>query len=585
MAFFTRWEVWKFFLNSNHRIPEEHHINMVEHRGCSKQTLLDYMLCGHHLSNQAFNHLVNTCGVEFLPALCNKHALQLSTKQKALLVERFGAKTLLKNGLNLSSEYIRNALEQNKTDSICEHINHLTFSDEDAKLLLSLRNTELTKAFIKKNPYFANTHFSLIAQHNSRDVFEAYFKHGHPLPEARTEIISKLPPYVFALMLQSLSQENLNISFEEFKLLIDRDNLKMLEIYFQHHSIHQNEYIQYICENASDAVFAYCIEKGVFAYTSGYEYERLLKSSNRDLVLQYLTKHRIYDADAEIKVLQSGDEEYINTYCSCINSCFQEDTQIWIWLQGLGEKFGLSLTELPPCYWQLETKIFTSGDEKLIEQYLFSGKTYFSGLTDFGEALLFLNAPLKILDAYLEEKNLPSPLAQKAIVTRCNLDLFSLYLDKHNNEFCNEVVVDFLTQASSDLVLKYLNSLENMENFLCTECPQALHPLCERGDNSIYRFILDKHILLEDDDCALFIRYAPVQMVMELCDHLNGFEDVAETELLRHPDDELVKHYLSKYTLSECGEKALIERFQPELITLYFTGDLSDYSKAEYYLS
>lgn len=584
-ALATRCHVWLFRHNLRSYIPCEHHLNLVKGRGCSKKTLLRYLKYGHRLSSEAFNALISTCEREFLPVLSEKHFQSATNEHKELLIERFGVKTMLEYGWKLPSRYIREFLVSDKVDFLEKYLSLIIFSEEDGRTLLSLKKAKLTKAFIESNPYLANTLFSLIAEHNDKDVFDTYFTHCKPLPAGRAEIISKLPPYVFAMMFASFSHEEQDLSFEEFKLLVDRDNLKMLEIYHTYRSIYQCEYIEYICANASDKFFMHCLQIGAFAYDSGFEYARMLKLPNRDLVLDYLTKHRIYDAEAEIKVLQTGDEEYINTYCKSINSDFQEETLVWIWLNGLGKKFDLTVTDLPVGYWQLETRIFTSGDEEMIEQYLFAGKAYSHGLTDFGEAQFFLHAPLDLIDAYLEE-NTPSLLAQKAIISRQkhNSALLSLYLYKHNNEFCFKAANEFLAQASTEQVLKYLKSLENLQNFLCCECPQVLNLLCGRGDKTLYRFLLDKHILLGNEDCALFIRHAPTEMVMELCENQDGFEEEAETELLRHSDTALVKYYLRKYKLSEQGEKVLIERFDPELVSLYFTDELSDYSQAQYYL-
>lgn len=573
----TRFEIWHFLLNNSHRIPDEHHLNLANGRGCSRKNLLKYFAEGFLLKKEAVLHLLQNCDLEMVKELINQHHLCEAAHFHQidaipLLIQRLGVKTLFEKGIRLPSVHIRKLLLSGKSDVIKQYIKLIYFEEEDKILLLQKKNKALTTAFLQTRPALSEEASKLLLSYDD-DVLKLYFHCCKHSDFIRIEVIQNKSADVFRKMLESSLHKK--FSFTELKLLLTSGSLEKLDLYFSSGmSCESDDAVSFIISHASDEMFKCCIEKANFSLLSASDCERLFEPKFRPLLLKNIYKHAVYSADTEIKLLESNDAELIAAYQMQKDQPFYEETVGWIFANGLQDKYHISADDFPTRNWQLETKIFTSGNCNMIEDYLFGSEAYQTGLTNFGEAQLILHAPMDIIDKYLDENSL-CDLAEKAMITRWDDDLFSLFFDKHNNYFNDENTVMFLAKADTEKALNYLRTIENLENF-CSEYPDVLVNLCKRKDKAVYKFILEQNFILSEKEIIAFIKNAPVDQIHLLLEQISELDEEPEAELLRHPDKEFVKFYLENYELYSENEYILLERFDPELLKTYDADNFND---------
>lgn len=564
--FSTLLEVWHFKCNHRHHIPQKHHCNLAMLRGCSKETLLCYLQSGHRLKQNAMLKLAQTCSKEFLPFLRNT-----PKNITDILHQRFNAEDLLKAGIRISSEHISQLMASGKINTIAEHIRLIDFCNNDVILLLQIKNKALSTAYLKTSPRLSEEAEKMLLSYDD-EVLDIYFEYCIPSDFMRQLVIQSGTPKFFEQMLKYSGNF---LTFEEFKMLVDGGNLEKFALYADTYDICDNDRISYICDNAADAIFEHCIKNGVFSLSSSKEYNRLFTPKFRSLLLEYVGKYPVCSAEVEIKILQSNDDELIKLYCMQSDKILHEETARWILANRLQGKYKISDKSIPTRKWQIETLIFTSGDVELIEQYLFAGDAYTDGLTWFGEAQLFLHAPVNILDKYMEENGV-CDFAQKAIIIRWDSALLSLFFDKHYQSFNDENSVAYLAKADTAAALDYLQKMENPDNFLC-DYPEVLTELCARKERAVYEFILKKNFLLSEEECIAFIKNAPVELIYRFLHSGNELCNTADIELLHHPDKDLVIHYLKHFRLSSKAEEVLLAHFDLDFINAYGAENFSDY--------
>ncbi len=565
--FSTLREVWRFKSNHNHHIPQNHHYNMVAQRGCSKKTLRKYLQCGHRLQKDALLKFAQTCDVEDLPLLYISLTAE-TDNVRAVLVKRFDLKTLFKSDITLPFKLVRDFSTADKSKLIQKYLEQIYFDDDDRIELLKMNNKALTTAFLKASLRLPPAADKMLLAYDD-DVLGIYFEHCQQSKAIRKDVICNRSAALFRKML--LTREP--FSLEEFQLLADGGDLAKLALYTELCSVSEDG-IAYICEHASDDVFEHFIKSGAFPVSSAAEFTRLLEPKYRPLLIEYIHKFDVFSAKAEIKLLQSNDDELIETYLKKLDRSLCDETIGWIFANGLQDKYNISVDDLPTCNWQIETAIFTSGNAALIDRYLFAGEAYRDELTEFGEAQLFLHAPLDILDRYMESNSVCN-LTEKAIIARWDEALFSLFFDKHNFDFNDKNTVAYLAKAGTATALDHIGRMENPDNFLC-DYPEVLINLCERKDKAVYEFILDNKFMLSEEECVAFIKNAPAELVYQLLEQGEELDSKAEEALLRHPDKELVKFYLKNNELYSENEEVLLALFDPELIITYGIDNIDD---------
>lgn len=564
-VFSTWWEVWLFKHNHQHHIPSKHHNNLANFRGCSKKTLLHYFRCGHKLNPAALQVLLQTCDEDFLQFIP-------SNAITAAFVQRFGVKTLLKKGLQIPSEHIRQLFRSGKTDIIQQHIKQIHFEEKDKLLLLQKNNRALTIAFLKTAPALSDEAALLLLAYDD-DVLEVYLTCCKHSSSVRKEIIKNKSAKLFRVMLENSADAD--YTFAELKLLVKGGNLEKFSLYIDNGIIcDSDDAIAFIISDASDEMFEYCIKNANFSLLSAHNCDRLFEPKFRPLLLENIFEHASCSTDTEIKLLKSNDDELIDAYLKRKETSFYQETIVWLWANNLQHKYNISAEDIPSRNWQIETQIFASGNAELIEKYLFAGEAYDDGLTEFGEAQLILHAPLNILDAYMEDNSLRY-LAEKAMIARGDSALFSLFFDKHNYSLCDENMVIFLAKADTETALKYLREMENPDNFLC-DYPEVLIKLCERKDKAVFEYILEQGFTLSEEEGTAFIENAPVEQIHLLLEQHSELDEQTEAALLRHPDKELVKFYLENNELYSENECILLERLDPDLVKAYDFDNFSD---------
>lgn len=537
-AFLTGYEVSCFRCNSQHVISPRHQLNMVDFKGCRKADLEQYLWLGHHLDEQVVMYMIETENKKALDIWLKYNRLWINPELKAAFIKKFGYEALLSKGVSLPAELTSPLLSENKLDLVSKYFYQLAFRREDIFELLKLHNVPLTVKLLGQSPAVSEDFCPLILSYDEDEVYHAFFKHCGRLKGVCEEIIKNRPARLFRIMFEA--SPHTPCTEDELKLLVARNDLEMLNIYIEYFHF-DKEMAAYIAEHASDEFFAECVRQGAFSCDSTAAYERLFSPKNRDLLLEFITKYQLSSAKWEIRLLQSGDEELIETYRkSC---CFLAETICYILKNKLGKKFNVTYNDIETLNWRAETCIFTSGDEKLIEDYLFAGKAYSDGLTEIGEAVLFCNASIEILDAYMENQ-VPNVLAQQALISRWNSALISLFLHKYHYDFDPKVTALFLEKADAELAMQYLQSMENSQYFLSEESPESTEVLCQRSEPEFYHFVLE-NVILSENAQVLFIRNAPVELVYKLIDDIELYP-LAEVEIFRHKDKKLVKFYLEK---------------------------------------
>lgn len=560
-AFATRAEVLRFCINEQYSIPIDYHCNLADFKGCSTSQFEKYLKWGHHLNEQAVLHIIETENEKALDIWFKYCADRMSNKAKEAFVQKFGFKPLLKKGVKLEGKLTQSLLAEGNFGLALKYFNQCSFSGrEEAFALLRAHNVELTVQFLKQQCYIHEDISSLILTYEEPVVYKILFRYCPFLRGISRGIINKRSLKLFNIMIKEQCEPLPN---EDLKLLIQRNEIDMLSAYIEDRGFNP-EIISCITENASDEFFAMCVGQGIYLFDSDTWYKRVFKPKNRACLIEFVKQHPLRSGKWEIQLLKSGDSELIEAYKKSPH--FSAEAVSYMLSNKLDKAFGVTIHDIETLDWRAETRIFTSGNNALIEEYLFAGRAYSLSITDFGEAMLFRHASIEILDAYMEDTP-PCVLAQREIISRWNMAVISLFLHKHNYTFATEVAASFLQNADAELAMRYLQNIENVTYFLSEESTESLQVLCQRKEPEFYQFVLDNAVL-DEEEMVLFIRNAPAKLVRKLIEEAPEIFPVAEAEILRRKNRELIKTHIQARGIHKENECLFLSLLDVELIDL-----------------
>lgn len=559
-AFLTTFEALRFRVNYLHKIPPIHHINLVDFNGVSKSDFEKYIRLGHGLSVQAVLYMINTSKEEALDIwLHNSPRFRISPEIAAAIVDKYGYEKSLQKNVILSPKLTRDFLRKENIDLILKYLHLFSFQQEEAIMLLELHCVELTIQFLLRRMYINEALFDYISMYDEEEVFEAFFRCYAPSSTIRKKVLQNHSAKIFRIMVNYLHTP---LTFEEVKLLFKYNDIDVFKAYLEHFYFDE-EMTAYIVANASDAFFAEFIRQGAFPTNSAAPFERLFSPKNKGLLLEFLQNSTLNSGRWEIQLLESGDSELIEAYKQA--RVFSPEAVSYLIINKMNDEFGVTWRDIRYGDWRVETRIFTSGNNELIREYLFSEEAHLDELTDFGEAQLFLHASVEILCEYMKHKE-PELLAQQALISRWELKLIYCFMYECHYLFTGEVASSFLEKAETNLALSYLQKLEETLFFSTEEAQECISVLCLRKEPKLYRFILDQ-LTLDDDAAVLFIRNASKEFVCEFIQKQEVSPKV-EAEVLRCADKDIIKFYLKLRGINEENEYLLISLLDVELIDI-----------------
>ncbi len=561
-AFKTKLEVWRFLIQSTHAIPTMHHLNMVELKGCGKKAFTRYLDKEHKLDNPAILLMTKSGKSQTLPIFLEHYQYKiLAPEIMDALAKKLGILTLLKNGFAITPQQLQQLISKNDVKTLKTYMDTFEFGDGTEASLLNMKNVELAKLYLEKNRVF-RCNSDIILQYDNVEVYRAFGKFNDFTERIATEIIKHKRTEIVEILLE----ERVILSEENVERLIDRNDANLFKLYFASHSLVSEEEA-YLAKHGSDELFEAYIKKANFDDGNTPElYDRLFEAKHRDLLKAHLQEYRVPE-DVELKLLQSGDKELIDTY---LQGDFQlcPKTMAWLMENDSDKRVPNLLRNSPSIGYYAEAKLFQNSDSEKIKAYLENNE-----LSAFSEAMLFKYASLDILSDYLPDKALDI-YAFRALALRHDRTLLQQWLND-NSGFDPEMLVCFLQHADTDILLDFFKQQLEEEGKLkfADDWDDKDYGYGEiifkRNDEALSRFFVENGTLTSADEVAL-VKYAPQEMFFIYLGR-NEPEKDAEVELIRNGDAEFVKEYLAKitYSLSEEGETELLYRLDEELVKFY----------------
>lgn len=555
-VFFTWLEVCHFMQRKSHSIPKQHHINMVQLRGCSAKAFAQYVSHLHHLSDDAMMLMFQdpSCR-EALELWSQNNRFAVSDAQIDALQSSLGLRWMLEHKFILKGKHAAHLLNTNQHDLLLNHLDHILFGFEEEALLLSKRNLPLTIAYLKEKKIISPQNYDLFLEYDAYDVYRAYFHYGQTSEDIRQKVIKTKSTEIFTLLCRYVK-----LSISEQLTLVDTGDIEKLRIYLKR-ALFQDKVVDYIAENASDAVFEFALKNGIFdAKPSETKYERLFRAENRALLLYFIQKFPLCTSTWEIKLLTSGDKELVDTYVKC-HSLSSAATS-YLLTHGFTGDFQISEQDLVFPDWETESYLFKYGSSEQIKACL-SASEKLPELSALGEALLFKFAPVDILEEYiLERDSAPSALAQKELILRNDSELTDFFLDCFDIK--DELLPLFIHTADICLIMSYL--IEHNQSGNASE-KNIVQALCERGDKNLISYAVKNFPFGEHEETVL-VQNAP-QEYIQLYYAEKSLHPQAEAALLRSGNKQLIVGYISRYAVTAENEVHLVSLLDEEIIALY----------------
>lgn len=562
----TRLEVWKFKRNHSYVIPPEHHLNMIEFKGCSKETLALYLECCHVISGEALQILLKDKNTEMLHFIA-EHAtdLLLSPENEKAFIAKFGCEILLKNHICLSENGTLKFLQGKSFSSIpSAYLNYLTFSPQNEACLLKLKNPKLACEYLSEHIVNADNR-RLVLLYDNPEVFKAYGQRNY-FDELFADIVKTKSLEIFEIALKNLS----SLSFEDEKLLIDRNDPAFIAAFIEQANF-SDDAIAYLVQHASDEMFEAYVKHWNFPFDSCDDliYQRLFEPRHIELLKAHL-KEFVIPGKFEVRLLESGNKELIELYFSA-EIPLSPETKAWLFEHPQSEYVANILQYIDNLGVLGETKLFQSGDDPKIKNYLEE-----HSLNLISETAFFKFASPHLLIDYCSSYN-PCGPAQIALIRRKDVDV-ALWKQLWDNDFWDfdgGALRIFLNEADDDTILAYFQYCEdNYEDFSLepddseSACSLPLSEiLYHRNLAKSAMFFISKASLSDADECALAL-YGSKELIQKYLKD-NDFDSEAEMLLLCRGDKELVRQYISKYEIYDENQCYLFNFDDWDLIKFY----------------
>lgn len=579
--FLTRLKVFRFKCDPNYSIPQKHHINMVQFRGCSKKALSSYLRMGHSVSYDAVTTAVEdpSC-LDALKILLQYKNYMFTDEHIAVLRERLGIEWLVERIPYLNTEETRRLLSSEQTELLKKYLNCFVFGEVEEAMLLKLHDVELTTAYLATKSSLKFQNCSLLLSYTEGEVYEAYFKHCKPMFLCRTEaidtqeviacrttfdkvchdLIINKPIDIFEIMCKCS-----RISEAMQMLLIGSKNLEKIKIYLKWRRFDKSLH-EYLVQNSSDEVFEYCVLNQAFEKSlPDAAYKRMFEKKNRNILNAYIKEFPLLSSAWEIKLLTEVDnklaKEYVNKHK------LSSTTVAYVLSYELDEQFNVTQQSITFPDWEAEAILFQNGSESLIRKHLFVGNKLFEP-SDFGEGILFQHATADLLELYMNAKNYClGTQAQKALLLRKDAHLISLFLK--DNDFDIALMPLFIETAELQIVIDYLLEHSACSSFKKYNSPKIAIALFERGNIVLANYALAHCVIDESAEIAL-VQYAAEKVIVNYFEK-RQLRPKAEAELLRRGSEELVKKYFSRYVLSPVNEINLLNSLDESLVACYLS--------------
>ena len=561
--FMTWLEVLKFRLNPSHEIPAGHHANLVLPCGCRPKDFAYYMRRGNSLTDEAVLKMTEQSPSKLSLWLRYSYPVCLSSPLEDALIQKIGVFKLLKNGFILSESATKSLLTAENADAVYPYVSHLTFNKENERVLLSLKNVNLTIAYLTLQPLLSKENRDLLLLYDDYAVYLAFVKNNFFDTALVQAIIAQKPAIILNIILKEFNW----FSTEEEILVIRRDDAEMFNILMANRPL-SDEGIVYLAQHGSDLLFGeWCqYEQGApFDAKADAVYERLFLPQNHDKLVAYLEKFYL-PGKYEIRLLESEDTELSKAYLESL-TFFEPETIAWA-LDHEDLAYARFILDHASDYGPIgEAKLFREKTAERIEQYL---SKHTPG--PFGQALLFKYAPKEVVLKHLAD-SVPDTPAQTALLQRGDISLIKAFTDS-GNIFDIEALSVMLRLMPEDFILHYFQILQDM-SFLYlydeknddTIC--GLDILYHRGFFKAADFVVQHGQLSNADETAL-MAYGSRESVKMF---LQGGSIClsAQLALIRRGDVDLILEFFSVLTPCEEVEIALLNLGEIKPVWLYQT--------------
>ena len=556
----TRLEVWKFKKNHLYTIPPEHHLNMVELKGCSKKTLASYLEYSHVLSDEALLFLLKNNNTEMFQFIA-EHAIDVSlaSETEKTIIAQFGYEMLLKNNIRLSESNTLKFLQETNAENIpSSYLRCLTFSPTTEACLLELKNSELASQYLANHIVYPENR-RLILLYDDPEVYRAFDQRNN-FNDVFTDIIKTKSLEIFKIALKYLHP----ILLEDEKILIDKNEPTYVQAFVEQVNF-SDEAMNYLVQKASNEVFAVVVGSSSFSTNDCPDcfYQRLFEPQHLELLKKYLQENYL-PGKFEVRLLESGDKELIDLYFENGGDVFSSEAKVWLLDHPQSEYASSLLEKMGDLGYFGEAWLFKSGDDEKIQHYL-----SLRAISAISEAALFKYASLPVLREYFAHNTLDEP-AVISLIHRKDFELLKTFWEL-GLRFDGISLEIFLAESDDDTVLAYFMFLEQNDEF----CDLA----CEEDSEEISIMLYQHHLVksasffvskgrLSNQAEYVMVQMAPRELIYEYI-KTHSLAPSAEEFLLCHYDKELVREYVSKYKLDMDNESFLFCFDDWDLIKFY----------------
>ncbi len=549
----TRIEVWKFLWHrhrrSAYKIEPQHHLNMLEGKGCSKKALALYLESHNPISEEALLEVLKNKNFDVFKFWA-QHAkgISLSSETEKAIISMTGGDILLENKISLSQNGTSMFLRGKNLKKLSPlYVDYLTFSPQTEALLLKAKVSDLTSAYLCDRAIFPEN-YPLILLYDDPRIYSNFAYHNS-LDTLIADIINTKSLALFQVALNA----NSSLSFDNEKLLIDKDNSEWLRPIVECSDFSEKG-IEYFATHASNELFESYIYYFDFDYRDCDDriYERLFEPRHFDILKTVLERSNL-PSKFEIRLIESKNQELIDIY---FDESLMLHPETVAWLADhphpeLSDKLLLNVNNLGH---RDIIRLFQSGDDKKIRKFI---NDCTLGLID--NLALFKFASPQIVKEYFSDYDLDIP-DQIALIKRNDVNLLK---DLWNNglRFVDaDTLSVFLSVADDDTILSYLQLLsENERNF---------YSYCVSDDCSLLSIILHRKDLSKS--AQFFVKEVPLSTV-------------DERQLAALGSSELIDAFLSKRFFYEEAERILLCRGDKEIIRKYISkGELYSYDNEIY---